>query len=76
MNKQMTIDDEDDDIYTVEHIVDKKKEGLKTFYLVKWEGFPHSQNTWEPVQNLANVRDMLKKFNKNYENTMMTNLRE
>lgn len=49
MNKQMTIDDEDDDIYTVEHIVDKKKEGLKTFYLVKWEGFPHSQNTWEPV---------------------------
>ena len=42
VNKQMTIDDEDDDIYTVEHIVDKKKEGLKTFYLVKWEGFPHS----------------------------------
>ena len=35
-------DEEEDDIYTVEHIVDKKKEGTKAFYLVKWEGFPHS----------------------------------
>ena len=29
----------DDDIYTVERIVDKKKVGQKTHYLVKWEGY-------------------------------------
>lgn len=29
----------DDDIYTVERIVDKKRLGQKTHYLVKWEGY-------------------------------------
>ena len=53
----------DDDIYTVERIVDKKKVGQKTHYLVKWEGYNSDQNTWEPLQNLKNVRDLLKKFN-------------
>ena len=33
-------DGSDDDIYTVERIVDKKKVGTKTHYLVKWEGYP------------------------------------
>ena len=70
-------EEEDSDIYTVEHIVDKKKEGKKAFYLVKWENYPHSQNTWEPVQNLANVRDLVKKFNKQYEATqLMSNMKE
>ena len=53
----------DDDIYTVERIVAKKKVGQKTQYLVKWEGYCSDQNTWEPLQNLKNVRDLLKKFN-------------
>ena len=34
----------EEDIYTIEALVDKK--GSK--YLVKWENFPHEQNTWEP----------------------------
>jgi len=34
----------EEDIYTIEALVDKK--GSK--YLVKWENFPHDQNTWEP----------------------------
>ena len=73
----MSEDEEEDDIYTVEHIVDKKKDGTKVFYLVKWEGFPHSQNTWEPVTNLSNVRDLVKRFNKQYEaNQLMSNMRE
>ena len=29
----------DDDIYTVERIVDKKRIDQKTHYLVKWEGY-------------------------------------
>ena len=39
----------DDDIYTVERIVDKKKVCTKTHYLVKWEGYSSDQNTWEPL---------------------------
>ena len=34
----------EEDIYNIEALVDKK--GSK--YLVKWENFPHAQNTWEP----------------------------
>ena len=47
----------------MEKIVDRRKEGRKIFYQVKWEGFPVEQNTWEPVKNLTNVRDMIKLFN-------------
>jgi hypothetical protein len=32
-------------------------------YLVHWEGFPHSENTWEPATNLAN-NVLLKAFRK------------
>jgi len=34
----------EEDIYNIEALVSKK--GTK--YLVKWENFPHEQNTWEP----------------------------
>jgi hypothetical protein len=30
----------DDDIYYVEHIVDKKIEKGRPLYLIKWQGFP------------------------------------
>ncbi len=30
------------DVYNVEQIVDKKKKNGKTFYLIKWEGYPDS----------------------------------
>jgi hypothetical protein len=42
-------EDDEQDIYTVEKIVDKKRVNQKTLYLVKWEGYSSDQNTWEPV---------------------------
>ena len=35
---------QEENIYNIEALVSKK--GSK--YLVKWENFPHDQNTWEP----------------------------
>jgi hypothetical protein len=38
--------DPENQIYNVESIVDKKKVGHLTKYLVKWQGYPNSENTW------------------------------
>ena len=53
---------EEEEYYIVEKILDKKKEGKKIFYYVKWVGYPESENTWEPLSNLTNVKQMLKEF--------------
>ncbi len=53
--------------FEVEKILDKKKDGRKIFYLIKWLGFSDSENTWEPVSNLKNIRNMIKEFEINHQ---------
>lgn len=31
-------------------------------YLIKWKGYPHSENTWEPIHNLGNCQMILRQF--------------
>ena len=34
----------------MESVLDRRRrKGQKAEYLVKWEGFPHSENSWEPL---------------------------
>ncbi|CAG9125580.1 unnamed protein product [Plutella xylostella] len=33
-------------------------------YLLKWEGYPHDQNTWEPVENMETCKHLLEAFEK------------
>jgi hypothetical protein len=33
-------------------------------YLVKWKGYNHSANTWEPKENLKNCRELIKQYKK------------
>jgi hypothetical protein len=40
------------------------KRGVR--YLIKWKGYPDSENTWEPPSNLTNAPDLLKAFHKKY----------
>ena len=40
----------------------KMQHGIK--YLVKWKGFPSSENTWEPASNLRNAQDLLTAYRK------------
>jgi hypothetical protein len=56
-------------LYTVEKIIDKvysEKLG-RWVYLVKWEGFPDSDNSWEPEENLVPLGKLLENFNKSWE---------
>ncbi|KXN82433.1 Histone-lysine N-methyltransferase SUV39H1 [Leucoagaricus sp. SymC.cos] len=32
------------------------------YYLVKWEGYPTSENTWEPPENLEKATDILRQY--------------
>eukprot|EP00732_Lithocolla_globosa_P000469 Lithocolla_globosa_v1_NODE_140_length_5790_cov_49.678989.p3 type:complete len:295 gc:universal NODE_140_length_5790_cov_49.678989:4262-5146(+) len=39
-------------LYLGEKVLQKRKRGKSFEYLVKWDGYPSSENTWEPAANL------------------------
>jgi hypothetical protein len=45
--------------YEVEAIVTHKYDRGKIRYLVKWEGYPSSENTWEPESHLKRSKELL-----------------
>ena len=51
--------------YDVEKIIDMKQMGQwhKTYYLVKWKGYPTSDNSWEPRENI-HAEELIREFQK------------
>ncbi|CAF0725496.1 unnamed protein product [Adineta ricciae] len=47
--------------YQVEAIVDKRVHGKKIEYLLKWQGYSSTDNTWEDVSRL-NCPDLIREF--------------
>ena len=70
------------DIYEVEKIIGKRNVNGKIEYKVKWLGYKMTECTWEPEENLVNVRDLIDKFenkkekNENKLNSNNINLNE
>jgi hypothetical protein len=48
--------------YEVEAILDSRKRRKKQFYLVKWLGYGHEDNTWEPLSNLRDAKEAINEF--------------
>jgi hypothetical protein len=43
-----------DDVYYVEEVLDRRKSSTGGWeYLVKWEGYPSEENSWEPGPNIS-----------------------
>jgi hypothetical protein len=48
--------------YAVEDILDVRVTRGKRMFLVKWEGYPIQEATWEPESNLSNCPKILADF--------------
>ncbi|KAH3880143.1 histone-lysine N-methyltransferase SUV39H2-like [Dreissena polymorpha] len=51
----------EEDDFEVENILDYYSEDGTYFYLIKWKGWSHAHNTWEPEKNL-NCPDLIESF--------------
>ena len=58
--------EEDEQEYEVEAILKHRQRGRKKEYLIKWVGYPDSENTWEPEEHLTDVQEMLKSYWEDY----------
>ena len=46
--------------YEIERLLDRRGEGEKAKYLVKWKGFGSEHNTWYPVHALGKSQDLMR----------------
>ena len=54
--------------YEVEKILDSRIHYNKLQYLVKWMGYPYSDNQWLPKDDIAGSQDLMSLFHKIYPN--------
>jgi hypothetical protein len=52
--------------HEVEDVLDSKFMRKRLFYLVKWRGYPVSDNSWEPASHLSNAKDLVQEFHSQY----------
>lgn len=55
----------DSNLYVVKRIVDRKEEKGRVLYLVRWKGYGSKDDTWEPIDHLTSVRDLIEEFEGN-----------
>ena len=54
----------DNDIYYIERILDRRKVNDRLEYKIKWDGYPMSQSTWEPLENLKTAMELVEEYDR------------
>jgi transposase InsO family protein len=60
--EDVEIDDDTEQEYEVERILNDKRVSGKPYYLVKWKGYDTSENTWEPIENLTGCHQLVQRY--------------
>ena len=50
------------DEWYVEKIINKRTKKNRIEYLVKWEGYPEWESTWEPLSNLNHAKEAVAEY--------------
>ena len=53
---------EGEEKYEIEATTSHKKWGQEYWYLVKWKGYPISDNTWESASSFKNAQEILTEY--------------
>ena len=61
-----------ENLYNVEKILDVRFVNGKPEYKIKWENYPISQCTWEPVKNLETIPQLIEEYNKSHPTKLET----
>jgi len=58
------LDEDGSEIWEVEEILDKKFDAKdkRCKYRVKWKGWAKEDSTWEPLENLTSVYELVEKY--------------
>jgi len=61
--------------YEIERILTSRptRNRKSTQYLVKWKGYPDSENSWLPAKELQSARELLKQFHDRQVRIVTTN---
>ncbi|XP_062959348.1 M-phase phosphoprotein 8 [Cynocephalus volans] len=57
-------EEDEENVFEVEKILDVKTEGGKTLYKVRWKGYTSDDDTWEPEVHLEDCKEVLLEFRK------------
>ncbi|XP_012497184.1 PREDICTED: M-phase phosphoprotein 8 isoform X3 [Propithecus coquereli] len=57
-------EEDGEDVFEVEKILDMKSEGGKVLYKVRWKGYTSDDDTWEPEIHLEDCKEVLLDFRK------------
>ena len=56
-----------EEVYQIETILKHRKRGRGYQYLIKWEGYPVSEASWEPESSFSEDGDLLNLYKKRHQ---------